>query len=191
MNNLPAILNNKQHPIFDAIKEIQQPRSRFQLEKFVLNQHDTDEMKYYQCVLEIQSLINSYRKAELERQKIKIEILRLESSGDEIDSIDSKIKQIDLDTLDITMRGAERELIILAELWQSFPIKYTREQIEINQPEYWDKRLTRQATAQALGSGKIDWAQIDTMNQVGILSKFIENNSNKQLSNSIDNEYEV
>jgi hypothetical protein len=184
MNNLPDIINNKQHPIFDAIQEIQQPRSKFQLENFVLNQHDTDEMKYYQCVLELQNLITSYRKAELEREKLKIEILRLESSSDEIDNLDAKIKQIDLDNLDITMFGAKREIELLAEFWQSFPIKYTREQIEINQRDYWTKRLTRQAEAQAIGSGKIDWAQIDSMNQAGILGQFIQNfNEKKQIEN--------
>jgi len=180
MNNLPAILDNKQHPIFDAIKEIQQPRSKFQLEHFVLNQHDTDEMKYYQCVLEIQALINSYRKAELERKKMVIEITRLRSSNDEIDNLDADIKQLDLDNLDISMKGAERELTILAELWQSFPVKYKREEIENNQTDYWTKRLTRQAEAQMLGSGIIDWAQIDTMRQAGILNSFVENVQNKK-----------
>jgi hypothetical protein len=37
--------------IEQAIAEVQQPRSRFQLERFVLGQHATPEMRYYQTVL--------------------------------------------------------------------------------------------------------------------------------------------
>ena len=37
-----------------AFLEIQQPRSAFVLEKFVVGQHDTLQTQYSQCVLELQ-----------------------------------------------------------------------------------------------------------------------------------------
>ena len=46
-----------------AIAEVQQPRSRFQLERFVLGQHATDEMRYYQTVIELQDAIYKYKLA--------------------------------------------------------------------------------------------------------------------------------
>jgi hypothetical protein len=52
-----------------AIAEVQQPRSRFQIERFVLGQHATDEMKYYQVCLELQDMIYKYKIAELNKKK--------------------------------------------------------------------------------------------------------------------------
>ena len=52
--------------VYDAIAEMQQPRSRFQLEHFVLGQHDTDQMRYYQTVIEINGLLHNYKVAEIE-----------------------------------------------------------------------------------------------------------------------------
>lgn len=44
-----------------AIAEVQQPRSRFQLERFVLGQHATLEMQYYQVCLELQDTLHKIR----------------------------------------------------------------------------------------------------------------------------------
>jgi hypothetical protein len=48
-----------------AIAEIQQPRSRFQLERFVLGQHPTPEMQYYQTCIELQDMLYKYKLAEI------------------------------------------------------------------------------------------------------------------------------
>lgn len=156
-----------------AILEIQQPRSRFQLEAFVLNQHDTDEMRYYQTVIEINDLIYKHRLAQIAVKKGEIEIARLRATGDEIDELDAQEKELGLEQTRLAMIGAERELSHLIELWESFPVKYTREQIEQAQPEYWQARLTRQAELQALGQGRVDWAQIDAIRQAGFLDEFV------------------
>ena len=57
-----------------AIAEVQQPRSRFQLERFVLGQHATPEMQYYQTVLELQDAIYKYKLAEIRVKKAKVKI---------------------------------------------------------------------------------------------------------------------
>lgn len=185
MSNLPEIISNFQHPVFDAIREVQQPRSQFQLERFVVGQHDTFEMQYYQCLLEIQSLVSAYRVSQLEARKTEIEISKLLTTGDEIDAINAEIKSINLEQVRNGQLGTERELTILLAIWESFPVKYTRKQIEDAQADYWAKRLTRQAHAQAMGSGRVDWAQIDALAQAGVLEEFMENFSQKE-QNSID-----
>ena len=38
----------------DAFNAIQQPRTSYVLERFVVGQHDTDTQRYAQCVLEMQ-----------------------------------------------------------------------------------------------------------------------------------------
>lgn len=167
MNNLPTVIEPS-HPIFLALAEIQKPRSRFQLEKFVLGQHDTDEQRYRQTLLEIQNSIYTIRAIRLELKKMDIEVVRLKATGDEIDAIDAEIKELGIEQTRLSMIGAERELAYLVELWESFPHKYTYEEMEKLQPEYWSARLTRQAQLEAMGSGgKVGWAALDALRQVG------------------------
>jgi hypothetical protein len=160
--------------ILKIIASIQQSRSNFELEHFVLGQHDTIEMAYYQTALEIQDTVFKIKNAELEVQKINIEMSRLIASGDEIDAIIAQQKRLVKEQTEIAMVGANRELEHLLKLWDAFPIKYNREQIELGQGDYWRTRLDRQAGSQVLGQGFVDMAQIDALRQVGILEEFIE-----------------
>lgn len=167
MNNQIAIIEES-HPIFLALAEIQKPRSRFQLEKFVVGQHDTDDQQYRQTLLEIQNTFYTIKIVKLELKKQEIEISRLKASGDEIDAIDAEIKEIGMEQTRLTMIGAERELRDLVQIWESFEHKYTYEEMEKLQPEYWSARLTRQAQLEAMGSGgKVGWASLDALRQVG------------------------
>jgi hypothetical protein len=156
--------------ILNSIKEIQQPRSRFQLEHFVLNQHDTEEMRFYQCVLEIQSMRTSLRIVSLEIEKRKIEIEKLKASGDAIDAIDARIKEISLEETEIVAKGTIREFNHLIDLYNSFPKKYTREEIDALQPVYWTKRLIRQVELDNLGNrGTVNPAHLEALRQIGEL----------------------
>jgi hypothetical protein len=167
MDNSVAIIEPS-HPIFLALAEIQKPRSRFQLEKFVVGQHDTDDQQYRQTLLEIQNLFYTIKVVKLELKKQEIEITRLRATGDEVDSIDAEIKELGMEQTRLTMIGAERELKDLVEIWESFEHKYTYEEMEQLQPEYWSARLTRQAQLEAMGSGgKVGWASLDALRQVG------------------------
>lgn len=165
------------HDLLNAIAEVQQPRSRYQIERFVLGQHDTDEMRYYQCVIEINDLVYKHRLAQIEVAKAEAKIRRLRASADEIDELKAQKWELGLEQTRLAMIGAERELAVLIELWESFPVKYSREQIEAAQPDYWHARLTRQASLQAIGSGTVDWAQMDAIRQAGFLDEFISKHS--------------
>lgn len=153
-----------------AMAEIQQPRSQFQLEKFVINQHDTDEMRYYQCILEIQSLYYTIRTVSLEMKKTEIEIAKLRATGDEVDEIDAQLKELGLEQTRLVGVGAFRELSHLINIFESFPIKYTREQIEIAQPDYWSKRLNRQAILELTGGSQAAASHLDSLRQIGEIS---------------------
>jgi hypothetical protein len=155
----------------DAIAEVQQPRSRFQIIHFVIGQHDTPEMRFYQLCLELQDMGYKLRTAELSVRKTEIEIRRLLETGDELDAIEAEEKQVGLEQTLIVMRGAERELAILTDLFDESQ-KFTRDEIEHAQPEYWQKRLTRQTNLQIM-SGNVGWAQLDSMRQVGLLDEMV------------------
>lgn len=158
--------------IDDAISEIQQPRSRYQLINFVIGQHDTAEMRYYQLMLEIQDTGYKLRLAEIAVQKAEVEIARLVETGDELDALDAEEKRLGMDQTLTVMKGAQREMAILEDIFDSCE-HYTRDEIEHAQPEYWQKRLTRQTNLQIM-SGGVQWAQLDSMRQIGMLDELIE-----------------
>ena len=57
----------------------------------------------------------------------------------------------------------------LLNIYNSFEHKYTREEIEAAQPEYWNKRLSRQATLEAIGGTQAQAAHLDSLRQIGAL----------------------
>ena len=157
--------------ITEAITEVQQPRSRFQLIHFVLGQHDTPEMQFYQLCIELQDMGYKLRIAKLGIRKAEIEIARLLETGDELDAIEAEEKQVGLEQTRIIMGGAEREIAGLTDLFNESQ-KFTRDEIEHAQPEYWQKRLTRQTNLQIM-SGGVQWAQLDSMRQIGLLDEMV------------------
>ena len=157
--------------IADAIAEVQQPRSRYQLIHFVIGQHDTPEMRYYQLCLELQDMGYKLRMAQLGVRKAEVEIARLQATGDELDAIEAEEKQVGLEQTQIVMKGAEREVAILTDLFDESQ-KFTRDEIEHAQPEYWQKRLTRQTNLQLM-AGSVQWAQLDSLRQAGLLDQVI------------------
>lgn len=169
-NDIPAIPDG----LIDAIDEIQQPRSRFQIEHFVLGQHDTVEMAYHQLCLELKEMITTVKLKELEIKKHKIQIARLRATGDEIDEIDAQMSEYGLSSSEAIYNGTLRELAILIDIWEKFPQKFSRAEIEDAQPMYWRLRLTRQAEMQAIGEGRVTHAQIDAMRQAGILEDWMK-----------------
>lgn len=155
-----------------AMQEIQQPRSRYQLDKFVVSQHDTEEMQYFQVLIELQSLFFGIRRLSLAVQKADIEIGRLRATGDEIDEITAQEKELHSEENRLALIGSKREWDILVEMWQSFPHKYTRDEIETAQPDYWKLRLRRQAETELIGSGRMTYSQIEAMKQINDLESF-------------------
>ena len=119
-------------------------RTRFQLEHFVINEHDCPERQFLQAVTELKSLRDGTIIDWLEQQKIKIEIKRLLATGDEIDAIEATKKQYILGTMQESMAYREREIKILSDALKKFPKMYTYEEIEASEEGYWEKRLTRQ-----------------------------------------------
>jgi hypothetical protein len=169
MEYLPEQLNET-HPIFLALAEIQKPRSRFQLEKFVVGQHDTPEQQYKQTLLEIQHLYYTLKTVNLTLKKDQIEIDRLRMTGDEIDELDAQIKEIALEQSRLIAIGAQRELHDLIEIWESFEHKYTYEELETLQPEYWNKRLNRQSILESIGGSSAQASHLDSLRQIGALA---------------------
>ena len=163
--------------ILASIEEVSQPRSRFQLERFVLGQHDTIEMAFHQVCLELQGALVEYKKSALRVEKAQAEIDELKESDRKADQIEAQIREIDLEDSRLLERGFKRELDHLIEMYDQFPHKFTYDELEAAQPDYWQARLSRQAELQAIGQGKVDWAQLNAIHQAGFLPEFIEKTS--------------
>lgn len=156
-----------------AIAEVQQPRSRFQLERFVLGQHATDEMRYYQVCLELQDMLYKYKLAELNEKKVLLKVERLRATGDALDELKAQELELGLQQTQLAVIGARRELAHLIDIWESFEHKYSREEIETAQPDYWQARLTNNARAMLMGGVNVNPAHIEAMDQAGVLDKFV------------------
>jgi hypothetical protein len=159
--------------INEAIAEVQQPRSRFQLERFVLGQHATPEMKYYQTVIELQDSIYKYKLAVINVKKAELKITKLRATGDELDELKAQEVELGLAQTQFAMVGAEREIKHLLEIFDTFTHKYTREEIETAQPDYWQARLTNNAKAMLMGGQSVNAAHIEAMEQAGVLDSFV------------------
>lgn len=142
MNLLPDISKHLTPEVLSTFAEVHQPRSRFQLENFVIGAHATSEMQYYQIITEIQALYYTIKQVSLELQKTEIQISRLRATGDEIDELDAQIKELGIDQTRVVGVGAFRELEILLELKSQMP-EYSRIDIEKNQSKYWQLRLNK------------------------------------------------
>lgn len=167
MQSLPAITERLNATVLNAMAEIQQPRSPFQIEKFVINQHATTEMQYYQCVTEIQTLYYTIKTVTLDMQILEIKMSRLRKTGDEIDELEAQKIEIGLEQTRLVGIGAFRELDTLLSIFESFPKQFTRQDIDEAQPEYWDNRLKKQATLQSLAGSQAGAAHLEALGQIG------------------------
>jgi len=119
-------------------------RTSFQLENFVINEHDCPERKFLQILVELKALRDGAIVDYLEQQKIKIQIKRLLATGDEIDALEATKKQYTLGTMQENMTHREREIKVLVNLLKRLPKTYTYDEIDAAEAGYWEKRLTRQ-----------------------------------------------
>lgn len=167
-----------------SISEIQQARSNFQLKKFIISQHPTAEMQFYQTCIELQDLIYKYRHAELNIKKQNIKVLQLEKSNNETDRIEAEEIKLGIEQTLLAMKGTEREISCLIEIYNSFEKKFTRQEIEDAQFDYWKARLTGNAKAMLMGGVSVNPAHIEAMEQAGVLEEFVKEveASKKELS---------
>ena len=154
--------------IVELFAEISQSRSDYQLEKFVVNQHDTDEMRYVQTLLEVQQIYYTVKHLSLETKKNQIKIDRLKATGDEIDAIDAEQIELGMEQTQLAALGTLRELETLLKILEQFP-RYTRTQIEAGQTDYWRKRMNRQIETDRMGGRPSIAAHLNSLIQMGEL----------------------
>lgn len=159
-------INKQVAEMEDAFNAIQQPRTDYELEKFVVKAHDTKPRQWAQCVLELQIKYDDIRRAMLHREKMQLEIEMLNEKNDKISSIDAKLKAIDIEQQDRAMLGALREFKALYAIYKSFPRQYSRDELNADEVNYWHARLTRQAKADEQAHGRIRQGNMDALRMI-------------------------
>jgi hypothetical protein len=120
-------------------------RTSFQLERFVMQEHDLPERKFLQLMMELKSMRDGFIGDVFEIEKMKIEIKRLLAKNDEVDTLEAMKKQYFMRQLEENMIFREREIKTIVKLINSLPKIYTYDEIEAAESRYWECRLTRQA----------------------------------------------
>ena len=134
--------------LFGEIEELQQNRSNYTLGKFVVGQHDMPARQRKQVLDELLSLLEGLNQcvSMFENTQIDIEELQ-EPVEDKYQQRRNEIKlhekELDLRFLKFRMIGLIRECDYLYGLLDKMP-KYTREEFEKEEAQYWVKRLNRQ-----------------------------------------------
>ncbi len=154
-----------------AIAEIQQPRSRYMLETMTFGEHDTPEMRFYYCVIELNDKLRKYRLAEVSKERFEREMDRLEKSDEQDADLDLREKRIEYDFFMSVMAGGKRELDDLFAIYAGMQ-HFTRKEIDANQQEYWEARMSRQTRMQIMAGG-VQWSQLDALRQVGLLDDLV------------------
>lgn len=151
----------------EAFEAIQQPRSDFALAHFVVAQHDTPARQWAQAVLELQIKVFNIRRAQVDRERIDIDIeeirRRLHSpllrrSVRRRLELDLVAKDVDAKDVDLARLGAVREAETLYAITKQIERQandgqpFTYEQLQAGEAEYWQLRLSRQAYLAARGA---------------------------------------
>lgn len=152
---------------------IQQPRSDFALKHFVVGQHDLPGRQRVQAIMELQSKLFQIKRAKVARQKIKLTIEKENKRYETGDGLTQREAQLEIDSaeidiaeIDLAMIGAVREANTLLAILSNMP-KYTREQLEEEEAEYWKRRLTRQYVIGGRDIGGNLEAMLQTMTEPG------------------------
>ena len=141
------------------------------LETMTFGEHDTPEMRFYYCVIELNDKLHKYRLAEIGKERMEREMDRLEKSDEQDADLDLRQKRTEYDFFMSVMAGGKRELDDLLDIYAEMP-HFTRKEIDANQQEYWEARMSRQTRMQIMAGG-VQWSQLDAMRQVGLLDDLV------------------
>ena len=153
--------------LVEAMAMLPQPKPDYVVEKFVIGKHETAEMKYAHCVLNIRIKYNALRRAKINFERIDYQIEQLKEKGDKLSEFKWRDKEIDREEAEGVILGGLRELKTLYTIWQSFDKKYTRKEINAAQEEYWDKRITQQAEDDILSTGRVSKGNLQALRWIG------------------------
>lgn len=186
MELIPQIDQTHLEKITRAFDVVCQPKSNFQIEKFVVGQHDTPERQYVQCVIQLHALVCNIKRGEINRRRKLIEIKSLEKETGELAELDLAEKQVDLEQIEFSLKGALREFSCYFAILENFKEGFTYEEIQNGEANYWMMRLSRQSQCDRESTGRIGIGNREALWQAGFIPnpalKFMEENKHAKIN---------
>ena len=96
---------------------------------------------------------------------MKIQRQRFMETGDELDKVEAEKIEVDLAELRLSRMGAIREANALLKILDTLP-EYTYEQLQQEEAEYWQRRLSRQAPQDLRSWGTISAGNLEAIGQM-------------------------
>jgi hypothetical protein len=162
---LDAIKGSKLGQMLAAFEEIQMPRTPYALEKLVVGARFTPEQQYAQCVLEMSIAYFNLQTAKLKVEKKEIEIQKVQGDDRNAD-IDRELLRLEQKQTRLAMLGAFREFSALFEMWEKFPKKYTRQELNDASERDYKIRLETQANQDLNFHGRVTVSNQEGLRQI-------------------------
>lgn len=156
----------------DRVDAIQDPLPLYEMEHFVVGQHDTPGRQWSQAILELDNRILAVADSDIEVQIANLKIADYEKSGEPIALLEAEKVRIGLMRTERarlgTMRGIGHLLKIIGELEEIHEGRgWTREELDAEQEEYWHRRLARQALQDTIATGRVGVGNQDALRMIG------------------------
>jgi hypothetical protein len=165
-NEIEKAVKSMPDELLKAFKDMPQARTDYTLRYLVIGQHDTIQQQYAHTILELRLAYTGLQKAKINLERMDYEIAELKQKGDKPSEFEMREKQVDKYTLECAVIGKLREFNCLYKIWQSFPEKFTRADVNANQEEYWEKRLIRQANQDLMANGRVSVGNQDALRTI-------------------------
>jgi hypothetical protein len=150
--------------LLNEMDELSQPRTNFALEHFVVGQHDMPGRQRTQVLAELQAMMFSLADTNDDITKAEIKLQRLSAwwyPKTVTTRMETSKLQRNIRSMQIQRNGRMRECEFLLGLLDKMPL-YTREELEKEEAEYWQRRLLRQHFLQTRG----DFGNLDAILQM-------------------------
>lgn len=136
-------------------------KSAYVLEHLNVKTHDHPTVQWAQALEEIRRAYFAIKRA-----LIQCEILRrdIDTLGE---ALEAELKRVDLEELEWSIGGKWQEFLALYSIYSKME-RFTREELEAGQPEYWERTLTRQALQDLQAYGRVSPANLEGLKQVGL-----------------------
>lgn len=166
--------------------------SKFQMEHFVINKHQTKGRAYRQAILELRERYTALRKARLARKKIEAEINLLEEKFKKQTNDNKKViisceiedKRIDLED-QVKLINDSIEMCNFLYSGISKMGSVSSEEFEKEEHRYWAERLIQDAKLSVLSTGVIKSDIAESLKAIGI------NPIEAQLQLQVQNQNEI
>jgi len=172
----------------EAFKTTCQSRSDYQIERFVVGDHETPQRRYLQCLVEMQRKVSEISLSEVNAEELEDKIalakerIAVASNDYERREQEREIRKAEINKwqLDLYVEGLLREFNKLYALFKQLPA-YTADELRDAEEQYWQIRKAKQAQQQLDSSNAVAPDMLNVLSLVGLVPDDFSDRFNKIL----------